>query len=138
MQNDTKAYGLYIDCHGSTTTLATNSQTILTTNQVKGNWHFVFLDACSTAANSNWPNAFKINSSYSKEHFLDGQLLFIQINHMIFVDIFGLRRQIEIIPIMCETLLFGLPIKYLTIQMVQHQHLLDFMEIGPIMAELIK
>ena len=73
-----------------------------------------------------------------KEHFLDGQLLFIQINHMIFVDIFGLRRQIEIIPIMCETLLFGLPIKYLTIQMVQHQHLLDFMEIGPIMAELIK
>ena len=69
VQNDTKAYGLYIDCHGSTTTLATNSQTILTTNQVKGNWHFVFLDACSTAANSNWPNAFKINSSYSKRAF---------------------------------------------------------------------
>lgn len=69
VQNDTKAYGLYIDCHGSTTTLATNSQTILTTNQVKGNWHFVFLDACSTAANSNWSNAFKINSNYSKRAF---------------------------------------------------------------------
>lgn len=57
VQDDAKAYGLYIDCHGSTTTLATDNQTILTTNQVKGNWHFVFLDACSTAANSNWPNA---------------------------------------------------------------------------------
>ena len=138
MQNDTKAYGLYIDCHGSTTTLATNSQTILTTNQVKGNWHFVFLDACSTAANSNWPNAFKINSSYSKRAFFGWTTSVYTDKSMIFVDIFGLRRQIEIIPIMCETLLFGLPIKYLTIQMVQHQHLLDFMEIGPIMAELIK
>lgn len=70
VQDDLKAYGLYIDCHGSTTKLSTGSQTILTTNQVKGNWHFVFLDACSTAANANWPNAFKINSSYSKRAFL--------------------------------------------------------------------
>lgn len=70
VRDDLNAYGFYIDCHGSTTTLATDNKTILTTSQVKGNWHFVFLDACSTAANTNWANAFKISSSYSKRAFL--------------------------------------------------------------------
>lgn len=72
VQNDTKAYGLYISCHGSTQRLSLGSAAteLLTPSQVKGNWHFVFLDACSTAANANWPNAFKINSSYSKRAFL--------------------------------------------------------------------
>lgn len=70
VRNDSSAYGLYIDCHGSTTTLSTQSTQILKTSEVKGNWHFVFLDACNTASNSNWSNAFKINSNYSKRAFL--------------------------------------------------------------------
>lgn len=68
--NDTKAYGFYIDCHGNSTTLATDSMTILRSSEVTGNWHFVFLDACETAVNTTWANAFKINNNYTKRAFL--------------------------------------------------------------------
>ena len=69
VRNDPQAYGFYIDCHGSTTTLATDSNNILSYTEVLGNWHFVFLDACSTAANTNWSNKFHISSSYSNRAF---------------------------------------------------------------------
>ena len=69
VRNDPKAYGFYIDCHGSTTLLSTDENDILSYTEVLGNWHFVFLDACSTAANTNWSNKFHISSSYSKRAF---------------------------------------------------------------------
>lgn len=69
--NDSQAYGFYIRCHGTSTELHADYNTfMLHYSEVKGNWHLVFLDSCSSAASSNWPNAFKINSSYSKRAFL--------------------------------------------------------------------
>lgn len=54
-------YGLYIKSHASSTELAVvngTSSTYIYPSNISGNWHFVFLDGCSTAANSNWANAF--------------------------------------------------------------------------------
>ncbi len=70
VQKDSSAYGLYIRCHGTSTDLRTTTNYLLHYSEVKGNWHLVFLDSCSTAANSTWANAFNINSSYSKRAFL--------------------------------------------------------------------
>lgn len=67
--NSSTAYAFYVDCHGNSTTLSDNSTWSLNSNQVSGNWYFVFLDACDTAANTTWANAFKING-YSKRAYL--------------------------------------------------------------------
>lgn len=66
--NGSNSYGFYIDCHGSSTTLQSD-QNIITSSQITGNWHFVFLDACSTASTTGWAKAFKIDG-YSKRAFL--------------------------------------------------------------------
>ncbi len=63
------AYGLYIDSHGSASSIGDNSTWSINASEITGNWHFVFLDACSTAASTTWANAFKING-YSSRAFL--------------------------------------------------------------------
>ncbi len=85
VNNDPKAYAFYINCHGNSSSLATkdssgNSKLVLNSSEVSGNWHFVFLDACKTAANTTWANAFKINSNYSKRAFLGWSNLINQVN----------------------------------------------------------
>lgn len=85
VNNDSKAYAFYINCHGNSSSLATkdsagNSKLVLNSSEVSGNWHFVFLDACSTASNTTWANAFKINSNYSKRAFLGWSNLINQVD----------------------------------------------------------
>jgi hypothetical protein len=67
--NSSTSYAFYVDCHGSPTTLTDNSTWWLYTTNVTGNWHFVFLDACSTAVDAGWANAFKVNG-YSQRAYL--------------------------------------------------------------------
>jgi hypothetical protein len=69
--NGSASYAFYIDCHGNPTTIGDGDagQWALSTTSVVGNWHFVFLNACSTAVNAGWANAFKVNG-YSKRAFL--------------------------------------------------------------------
>lgn len=65
-------YGLYLKSHGSPTDLAViNGQfdTYINVSEVSGNWHFVFLDGCSTAADSRWADAFH-TTGYSGRGFL--------------------------------------------------------------------
>lgn len=62
-------YALYFCGHGSETSLGFKSKTILTTSDVSGNWHFVFLDGCSTAVSNSWASAFNIDG-YSNRAFL--------------------------------------------------------------------
>ena len=61
VQKDSAAYGLYIDCHGTSTDLKTSTSYLLHYSEVRGNWHFVFIDSCSSAANTTWANAFNIS-----------------------------------------------------------------------------
>lgn len=63
------AYGFYVDCHGTSTTIGDNSTWSLSTSNVSGNWNFVFLDACSTGASTAWASAFSIYG-YSGRAFL--------------------------------------------------------------------
>ena len=68
------AYGFYISCHGDASTLSDViylplADWILYPSNISGNWHFVFLDACSTAANTTWANAFK-TVGYTSRGFL--------------------------------------------------------------------
>lgn len=65
-------YGLYLKSHGSPTDLAVvNGQfdTYINLSEISGNWHFVFLDGCSTAADSRWADAFR-TTGYSNRGFL--------------------------------------------------------------------
>ncbi|WP_431689845.1 hypothetical protein [Peptostreptococcus anaerobius] len=58
--------GLYIDCHGSTEVLSTDTNEITASYLQKRypnlGLRFAFLDACSTGANNNWANTFHISS----------------------------------------------------------------------------
>jgi hypothetical protein len=63
------AYGFYVQCHADQTTITDNVTWALTNTQVVGNWHFVFLNGCSTAADTRWASSFKIYG-YSKRAFL--------------------------------------------------------------------
>lgn len=62
-------YAFYFSGHGNTTMLGFKHYGRITLSDVTGNWHFVFLDACNTAADSGWANAFKING-YSNRAYL--------------------------------------------------------------------
>ncbi len=65
----TNEYAFYFSGHGSTTVLGFKRNGWIRPSDVTGNWHFVFLDACSTAVDSGWADAFKING-YSNRAFL--------------------------------------------------------------------
>jgi len=68
--NLSTAYGLYIYEHANPVAIGpTDLSWGLFTSEVHGNWHFVFLDGCSTAADAGWANAFHING-YSNRAFL--------------------------------------------------------------------
>lgn len=54
-------YAFYFSGHGNSSMLGFKRNGWIRTSDVTGNWHFVFLDACSTAINTGWANAFKIN-----------------------------------------------------------------------------
>lgn len=80
LKNDSKAYAFYFVGHGSEDVLGFKKNTygrIRRDSDVTGNWHFVFLDACSTAVNSGWADAFHING-YSRRAFLgwNGTILY--------------------------------------------------------------
>ena len=62
-------YAFYFTGHGNTTVLGFKTNGWIRTSDVRGNWHFVFLDACSTAVNTGWANAFKIHG-YSNRAYL--------------------------------------------------------------------
>ena len=63
-------YAVYVRCHGSTSYLTDSTYAwYVYPSNVSGNWHFVFLDACSTAASTVWADAFKING-YTGRGFL--------------------------------------------------------------------
>ena len=67
------AYGLYIAAHGdeAQTKLTDNYRdTILRVEEVYGNWKFVFLDACYSAAGTGWSSRFNITDSSTDRAFL--------------------------------------------------------------------
>lgn len=67
-----KNYCLYLKCHASPTVLAIvneSASTYISQSEISGNWHFVFLDGCSTAADDGWANAFN-TVGYSNRAFL--------------------------------------------------------------------
>lgn len=57
------SYGFYIDCHGSSNWLGDNKNWSIYPSDIHGNFHLVFLDACSTAADHTWANAFNCDQS---------------------------------------------------------------------------
>ena len=69
LKNNSRAYAFYFTGHGSNSALGFKYNGRIYPSDVTGNWHFVFLDACSTAADATWANAFKING-YSNRAFL--------------------------------------------------------------------
>lgn len=69
LQNDSKAYAFYFTGHGSPNVLGFKTNGWIRPSDVTGNWHFVFLNACSTAADTGWADAFHING-YSRRAFL--------------------------------------------------------------------
>ncbi len=74
LQNDPNAYGFHYSGHGyyDTNTGAPVMDTddgIVTKNDVIGNWHFVFVDSCESAANDGLARAFHI-PGYSNRAFL--------------------------------------------------------------------
>lgn len=67
-----KNYCLYLKCHASSTSLAIvngDSSNYISQSEISGNWHFVFLDGCSTAEDNGWATAFK-TVGYSNRAFL--------------------------------------------------------------------
>lgn len=62
-------YAFFFSGHGSKSVIGFHSKGWITHSDVTGNWHFVFLDACSTAVDTGWADAFKING-YSDRAFL--------------------------------------------------------------------
>ena len=59
--NGSNSYGFYVACHGNPTTIGDDVGTwSLSTSDVAGNWNLVFLDACSTATNTDWAQAFNV------------------------------------------------------------------------------
>lgn len=53
------SYGFYINCHGTAGALSCDKE-IIKANQVTGNWHLVFLDACCTRTIDGWAKYFNI------------------------------------------------------------------------------
>lgn len=62
--NKSTSYGFYITCHtsGSGAALCGGGGWSVTPQDIHGNFHLVFLDACSTAASRNWVNAFNCDN----------------------------------------------------------------------------
>ena len=71
LSTDANAYGLYLACHGD------EDQTVLSglgwtmgRDDIHGNWRFVFLDACYSAAGTGWSNQFNIYNYSQSRAFL--------------------------------------------------------------------
>lgn len=76
VRNKPDAYSLYVSCHGSKSTPKLSMKTsdgqwhtILSSYEVLGNWHFVFLDACYTGK-AIWAEAFNITNTRYHRAFL--------------------------------------------------------------------
>ena len=54
-------YAFYFSGHGNSSLLGFKRNGWIRTSDVDGNWHFVFLDACQTAVDTGWADAFNIN-----------------------------------------------------------------------------
>lgn len=65
-------YGLYVSSHGGTGwfSMQLNGSTKIYPSDIKGNWHFVFLDSCRSLANGDFASAFKTTSAYSNRAIL--------------------------------------------------------------------
>lgn len=85
--NSSNSYGFYVSCHGTSNYLTDIKSWWLYSSEITGNWHFVFLDACSTAANTTWANAFKING-YSRRAFLGWSTIVSTDNTYLFATFF--------------------------------------------------
>ncbi len=72
IRNQPNAYALYINCHGSRDHFLSYYKAeniILKIEDVVGNWHFVYLDACNTAIDTAWAEEFNIYG-YSRRAYL--------------------------------------------------------------------
>lgn len=80
VQNKSDAYAFYFRGHGRSPSSRAGARLsikvgndysgILYPSEVKGNWHFVYLDACDTADDDTWAKAFKITNSSVNRGFL--------------------------------------------------------------------
>ena len=74
-------YGLYLACHGknygSYNILTDDSNWTISSTTKYGNWHFVYLDACSSSANTNWADSFGCNG-YSGRCFVGWNINVLQ------------------------------------------------------------
>ncbi|MGI6361375.1 MAG: PepSY domain-containing protein [Bacillota bacterium] len=75
LQNRPDAYGFYYIGHGSYNNIGDvkNSNgdfALMYSSEVTGNWKFVVLDSCSSAADATWSNAFKIYSTSINKAFV--------------------------------------------------------------------
>ncbi len=61
-------YAFYFSGHGNTTILGFKRNGWIRTTDVDGNWHFVFLDACQTAVDTGWADAFNINGYVNRAY----------------------------------------------------------------------
>lgn len=69
IQGNSNEYAFYFNGHGSSTEMGFKLHPVFNYTQVSGNWHFVYLDGCSTAADTTWANAFHIYG-YSNRAYL--------------------------------------------------------------------
>ncbi|MGI6361373.1 MAG: PepSY domain-containing protein [Bacillota bacterium] len=73
VQDRADAYGFYFCGHGSYHDIGdvyNGNWTTMESSAVEGNWKFVVLDACSTAKNATWSNAFKIYTTSTNKAFV--------------------------------------------------------------------
>lgn len=64
------SYGFYLACHGDQTVLTNNRNWWIYPSEINGNWRFVFLDACYSAAGTAWSDRFHITNSSINRAFL--------------------------------------------------------------------
>lgn len=68
-----KNYGFYVLAHGvpgAFTMHKGDLNQVIKANEISGNWHLVFIDACSALSTSEFANAFKTTSAYSNRAIL--------------------------------------------------------------------
>lgn len=68
--NGYHSYAFTFSGHGSSNSITDNKGQTNKPSDVSGVWNFVFLDACSTAATTEWSDAFKIYNDSSNSIFM--------------------------------------------------------------------
>lgn len=71
LQGSSNEYAFYFNGHGDSTVtyMGTVHETVFSRSNVRGNWHFVYLDGCYTASSTAWADAFHVRG-YTNRAFL--------------------------------------------------------------------